>query len=82
MPIIHIKVVPNSSKSEICLKDSEIKIKIKAKPIDNLANEELIRFLSKEFKIAKSDIKILKGHTSKYKTIELPLIPKSLVNNP
>ena len=67
--IVNIKISPNSSKNEI-IKDGEIiKIKITAQPIDGKANKALIEFLSKTFKIPKTSIKILKGETSKEKTI-------------
>ncbi len=67
--IINIKISPNSSKNEI-IKDGEIfKIKITSPPVDGKANKSLIEFLSKTFKIPKTSIKILKGETSKEKTI-------------
>ena len=67
--IIRIKIVPNSSKNDIIIEDEFIKVKVTAQPIENKANKALIEFLSKSFKIAKSNIEILKGDTSKDKTI-------------
>jgi len=67
--IIKLKISPNASKNEIIKTDTEIKIKITAQPIENKANKALIEFLSKNFKIAKSNIEIVKGETSKEKTI-------------
>ncbi len=67
--IINIKISPNSKKNEI-IRDGDIfKIKITAQPIDGKANKALIEYLSKNFKIPKTSIKILKGETSKEKTI-------------
>ncbi|MFH1946724.1 MAG: DUF167 domain-containing protein [Candidatus Magasanikbacteria bacterium] len=68
-----IKVLPRSSKNEIVgkLPDGTLKIKLKAPPVDGEANTELIKFLSKEWKVPKSSIKILKGLTSKIKLIEI-----------
>mgnify|MGYP003311110199 CR=1 FL=1 len=51
------------------LEDEFIKIKVTAQPIENKANKALIEFLSKTFKIPKSNIEILKGDTSKEKTL-------------
>ncbi len=70
---IRIKVTPRSSKNEIVgeLPDGTFKIKLKAPPVDGEANVELIKFLSKEWKIPKSNIKILKGQTSRNKLIEI-----------
>lgn len=67
--VVNIKISPNAKNNEI-IKDGEIiKIKITAQPIDGKANKALIEFLSKNFKIPKTSIKILKGETSKEKTI-------------
>lgn len=74
---LRIKVVPKSSKNEIAeiFTDEEgeqtIKIKIKAVPEKGKANAALIKFLSKETGISKSDITILNGHTSALKLIKI-----------
>ena len=69
--IIRLKIVPNSSKNEIIFEDEFIKVKVTAQPIENKANKALIEFLSKQFKIPKTKIQILKGETSKEKTVLL-----------
>ena len=67
--LIKIKIVPNSSKNDIVLEDEFIKVKITAQPIENKANKALIEFLSKRFKIPKTSIEIIRGDTSKEKTL-------------
>lgn len=67
--IVNIKISPNSKKNEIINEGDFTKIKITAQPIDGKANKALIEFLSRNFKIPKTSIKILKGETSKEKTI-------------
>lgn len=67
--IIKLRISPNASKNEIINKDGEIKVKVTAQPIENKANKALIEFLSKSLKIAKSNIEIVKGETSKEKTL-------------
>lgn len=69
--LIRVKIVPNSSKNEIVIEEAFIKIKVTAQPIENKANKALIDFLSKQFKLPKSKIQIVKGETSKEKTIFL-----------
>lgn len=66
---IHLKISPNASKNEIIKTDEEIKIKLTAQPIDGKANKALTEFLSKEFKIPKTNIEIVKGQTNKEKTL-------------
>lgn len=67
--LISFKISPNASKNEIIKTDDGIKIKITAQPIDNKANKALVEFLSKHFKIPKTSIEIVKGNTSKDKTL-------------
>ena len=67
--LVNIKIVPNSSKNDIVLEDEFVKIKITAQPIEGKANKALIEFLSKKFKIPKTSIEIVKGETSKEKTL-------------
>lgn len=67
--IVRIKIVPNSSKNDIFFENDILKVKITAQPIENKANKALIEFLSKKFKIAKSNIQIVKGELNKEKTL-------------
>ena len=68
--IIKIKAVPNSSKNQFCgVMDSALKVKIKAPAVDNKANDELIKFLSKSLKVPKSCVSIDSGNTSKVKIV-------------
>lgn len=67
--IVNLKISPNAKKNEIIKSETELKIKITAQPIEGKANKALIEFLSKNFKIPKTSIKILKGETSKEKTV-------------
>ena len=66
---LQIKVQPNSKKQVIQTDiDGKIqKVFLKKPAKDNKANNELEKFLSKHFK---TKVKIIKGHTSKNKTIE------------
>ena len=70
--ILYIKAQPNSSKNKISKYSNEMfKVNIKAAAVEGAANKELIKFISKEFKVSKSDI-IIKGETSKKKQLILP----------
>ena len=67
--LIRIKIVPNSSKNDLIIEDEFIKVKVTAQPIENKANKALVEFLSKRFKVPKTSIDIVKGDTSKEKTL-------------
>ncbi len=71
--ILKLKVLPGANKNYIDLvKNNELIIKIKAVPEKGKANKELINFLSKLLKIAKSEVNIVAGKTSRHKLISLP----------
>ena len=71
--ILRIKAVPNSSKNQIAgLLDDALKVKIKAPAVEGAANKELIKFLSKLFKVPKSEIGFIGGETSKQKRLKIP----------
>jgi len=67
--LVNLKIVPNSSKNDIVPEEEFIKVKITAQPIEGKANKALIEFLSKKFKLPKTSIEIIKGETTKEKTL-------------
>ena len=67
--VVNLKISPNAKKNEIIKDGDIIKVKITAQPIDGKANKALVEYLSKNLKIPKTSIKILKGETSKDKTV-------------
>jgi hypothetical protein len=68
--ILTLRISPNASKCEIIKENQDsIKVKITAQPIDGKANKALIEFLSKQFKVPKSYFEIVRGETSKDKTL-------------
>lgn len=69
--VLQLKISPNASKNAILKDDTGIKIKLTAQPIEGKANKALVEFLSKQLKIPKTSIEILRGETSKDKTLLL-----------
>lgn len=67
--ILNLRISPNASKNEIVKTEDRIKVKITAQPLEGKANKALIEFLSKNFKIPKTSFEIIKGETSKDKTV-------------
>jgi len=66
--ILKIKVKVNQPKTEIIEKGEIWKVNVKAKPENNKANEEIIKFFSKIFK---KDVKIIRGMKAKQKILEV-----------
>ncbi len=67
--VVSFRISPNAKKNEIIKENDVVKIKITVQPVDGKANKAVVEFLSKTFKIPKTSIVILKGETSKDKTI-------------
>lgn len=73
MQQIKVKVMPRAKENNILgLKDDILRVKITAPPVQGKANDSLIKFLAKEFDIVKSDIRIVRGESSRDKIIEIP----------
>ena len=69
---ISVSVVPNSSKTQFMgLYNNTLKIKLKAKPVDNAANDLLVRFLADKLNVPRSNIQIIRGQNSKKKLISI-----------
>lgn len=69
--IYTVKVKPGSKQNSVEVSDDEIILRTTARAHDGEANEAVIKMLSKHFKVAKGQIKILRGEKSKTKTISL-----------
>lgn len=78
--VLQLRISPNASKNEIIKTTDGIKVKITAQPIDGKANKALIEFLSKQFKVPKSYFEVLKGETSKDKTVLINNIDTAKIN--
>lgn len=70
--VINVRVIPRASRSEIVqLLDGSLKIRLNSPPVDGAANAELIKLLAKHFGVAKRDVEIVSGHTSRSKRISI-----------
>lgn len=70
--LLHIKVIPKSSKNSIDgWENGRLRVRIRGVPEKGKANEALIEFLAEELKIAKSRITIVSGQTSRLKRIQI-----------
>ena len=67
-----VRVQPRASRNEIAgLHGAALKIRLTAPPVEGMANEALIDFLSETLKIARRNVCIVSGHSSRTKVIEV-----------
>ncbi len=75
--VIEVKVEPRSSKKGIAgVFDNMLKVKVTAPPVEGEANEQLIEVLAEVVGVRKSSISIVRGQSSKRKTVEIRGIEK------
>jgi hypothetical protein len=71
MSIVSIKVIPKSGRSELKFEGELLKIWLKSAPEDGKANDELVRILAKKFDISRAHIKIIRGKSTRNKTVDI-----------
>ena len=68
--LLPVKVVPRAAKNAIAgWENEELKVRLNAVPEKGAANEELIAFLAKSWKLPKSAFSIHSGETSRHKKL-------------
>ena len=69
---LSIKVQPRASKNEVGeALGSELKLKVTAPPVDSAANEAVIKLLAEKLDAARSGVQLVRGGTSRHKTIAI-----------
>jgi uncharacterized protein (TIGR00251 family) len=69
---LHINVLPRSSRNAVVgFQDNCLKIKITKPPVDGQANAACCRLLSELFNIPASKVTVVRGHSSRRKTVRL-----------
>jgi uncharacterized protein (TIGR00251 family) len=67
-----VRVQPRASRSEIAgLQGVSLKVRVTAPPVEGLANEALIDFLSEALEISRRKVCIVSGHSSRTKVVEI-----------
>ncbi len=75
---LRLKVTPKARSNEIIGWEDDpqagrvLRVRLQAPPVDGKANKALVTYLAKEFGLAKSAVKVLKGQTSRIKVVEIP----------
>lgn len=76
-----MQVVPRASRSEIVGEhNGALRVRLAAPPVDGAANEELIHVLAKSFKVPRSAVTIVSGHTGRLKQVSIEGVSESELN--
>jgi hypothetical protein len=70
--LLAIKLQPRASTNEIgSVLGDELRVKVTAPPVDSAANEALVRFLAEQLDCPRNRVELVRGHTSRHKTIKV-----------
>lgn len=77
-----VRVVPRASRTEVAGEiGGAVKVRVASPPVDGAANAELIKLLAKTLGVAKGDLEIVSGQTSKTKQIRISGVTAEQVRN-
>ena len=67
-----VYVTPRASRAGLIgIHDGALKVALLVPPVEGAANRALIALLSKQLGIARRDVEIVRGHSSRHKTVAL-----------
>ena len=69
--IISVRLQPKSSQNRLEQGGETYKAWVPAPPVDGAANEALIKLVAKHFGVAPGRVRIVRGQTSRTKTVEI-----------
>ena len=70
---IEVKVEPRSSPKGFVgvMENNVLKVKLTSPPVEGAANEQLIEIIAEELKVKRAQVKVIRGHSSKRKVVEI-----------
>jgi uncharacterized protein (TIGR00251 family) len=68
---IQVKVKPNSRTEEVSQESDSFIVRVKEPPREGKANQAVIKLLAEHFGVPKSQVRILRGFSSRNKVVEV-----------
>ena len=69
--LLRLKIKPNQHFDKVEKVENDWQIRLKAPAIDGKANEHLVQYLAAILDLPQSAIQLIKGQTSRHKTLEV-----------
>lgn len=70
--LLRVRVVPGASRNQVAGEiQDRLRLRIQSPPVEGAANRELVKYVAGLFDLGKSRVKIVKGDTSREKTLLL-----------
>lgn len=79
--LLAVKVQPRAARNEIGQPlGGELRVRITAPPVDAAANEALVRYLAEVLDCRRSEVTLIRGHTSRHKVLGIAgLTPETVL---
>ena len=68
---VRVRVKPNSKRQAVREEGGVLVVQVKSPPVEGKANEELREVLAKHFGVPKSAVRVVSGHRSRNKVVEV-----------
>lgn len=67
-----VLVKPRAPRSELCgVRDGAFEVRVAAPPVDDAANDELVRLLAKALGVPRSAVEVARGERSRHKGVRV-----------
>ena len=77
-----VSVVPRSSRCEIAgIHNNSLRIKLTSPPVDNEANKQCCEFIAKQLGIARRQVAIIRGKTSRHKVLRIESVSEPVIRD-
>ncbi len=77
---VSVHVQPRAARTELAgVHGTALKIRLAAPPVDGAANDALAAFLAERFGVPRRAVRIVAGHASRAKIVELDGVPADAV---
>ena len=75
---VPIRVMPRSPRNGIGgMRDGRLIVRVTAPPVDDAANDAVVRLLADTFGVARASIRVVSGATGRNKTVEIAGLTES-----
>lgn len=71
--LLYLTIKPNQRSNRIERSERGWQVRLAAPAVEGQANEELVRYLSALLGVPRTKVKLVKGHTSRIKCLDIPL---------
>lgn len=78
--VLKVSVQPKASRNEVTgIHDRALKLRLTAPPIEGAANAACLAFLAQLFRIQKSRVRIVRGHRSRQKWVQIQGLTRGII---